>query len=77
MKLIIFILYIFLEKTFSSSIAVFPFQVNRINLENKRYTSTELINLLFEKEFYIPIQLGSQNRKYFGLLSIDDHHPIL
>ena len=77
MKLILFILYIFLDEAFASSIAVFPFQVNRINFENKRYTSTELINLLFEKEFYIPIQLGSQNQKYFGLLSLDDHHPIL
>ena len=77
MKLILFILYIFFEQAFSSSLVVFPFQVNRINFENRRYTSTELINLLFEKEFYIPIQLGSQNQNYFGLLSIDDHHPIL
>jgi len=77
MKLILFILYIFLEKAFSSSIVVFPFQVNRINFHNKRYSSTELINLLFEKQFYIPIQLGSQNQEYFGLLSLDDHHPIL
>ena len=77
MKLILFILYIFLEEAFASSIVVFPFQVNRINFENKRYTSTELINLLFEKEFYIPIQLGSQKQNYFGLLSLDDHHPIL
>jgi len=77
MKLILFILCIFIEKAFSSSIAVFPFQVNRINFHNIRYSSTELINLLFEKQFYIPIQLGSQNQEYFGLLSLDDHHPIL
>jgi len=77
MKLILFIYYIFLEKIFLSSIVVFPFQVNKLTFENKKYTSTEIINLLFEKEFYIPIQLGSQNKNYFGLLSLDDHHPIL
>ena len=59
MKLILFIYYIFLEKIFLSSIVVFPFQVNKLTFENKKYTSTEIINLLFEKEFYIPIQLGS------------------
>ena len=60
-----------------SSIVVLPFELNQINLDNQKYTSTELINLLFEKEFYSPMVLGIDGQKYFGVLSFNDHHPIL
>ena len=77
MKIIIYLLILFLESIFSSSIVVLPFQVNQINFLNKKYSSTELINLLFETELYTPIMLGSENQISFGILSLETHHPIL
>ena len=60
-----------------SSIAVIPFELNQINFKNEKYSSTELINLLFENEYYSPMTLGVERQKYFGVLSFNDHHPIL
>ena len=77
MKIIIYLLILFLESILSSSIVVLPFQVNQINFLNNKYSSTELIKLLFETEFYIPIMLGSQNELSFGIISFETHHPIL
>ena len=61
----------------SSSLVVLPFELNKINFLDKKYLSTEIINLLFKSEFYTPIQLGSDEQKYFGRISLDDHRPIL
>ena len=36
-----------------------------------------LINILFENEFYSSIQLGDKDKKYFGIISFNDHHVIL
>ena len=78
MKLIhIYLKILFFPKILSSSIVVLPFEVNQINFSNKKYSSTEFINLLFKTELYTPIQLGSNNQKYFGIISLDDHHSIL
>lgn len=75
MNLFIYILIINIEYIFS--LVILPFQVNQINFLNKKYSSTELINLLFETEIYIPIKLGQRREDIFGILSFDDHHPIL
>jgi len=77
MKLILYLLILFLVPIHSYKIVALPFEVNQINFTNKKYSPTELLNLLFKTELYTPIQLGSQNEKYFGIISLDDHHPIL
>ena len=77
MKLIIYLLILFFQNIFSSSLVVFPFEVNQINFANKKYNSTELINLLYKIELYTPLQLGSDNQKYFSIISFEDHHPML
>ena len=77
MKLIIYLIILSIETIISSSIAVIPFELNKINFSKKRYSSTELINLLYKVELYTPILLGSENQKYFGLISLNDHHPML
>ena len=38
-----------------------------INFKNERYSTTELINILFENEFYSPMTLGVEGQKYFGV----------
>ena len=73
----IYFFILFFEKISLSSIVVLPFEVNQINFSNKKYSPTELINLLFKKELYTPIRLGSQREEYFGIISFDEHHPIL
>ena len=75
MNLFIYLLIINIE--FILQLAILPFQVNQINILNKKYSSTELINLLFETEIYIPIKLGQEKKDTFGILSFDDYHPIL
>ena len=77
MKLIIYLLILILGFILSSSLVVLPFELNKINFLDKKYLSTEIINLLFKSEFYTPIQLGSDEQKYFGRISLDDHRPIL
>ena len=77
MNFIAFILILNLESIIYSSNAIFQFQVNQMNLLKKKYSSTELINLLFETELYTPIQLGSEKQKTFGIISLDNQHPIL
>ena len=77
MNIIIFLLIFNVESIFSSSLVILPFQINQINFKNKNYNSTELINLLFEKEYYTPIILGSDNQETFGILNFDGQHPIL
>ena len=77
MNIIFDLLILNLCKLTISSMVVIPFELNQINLENQKYTSTELINLLFENEFYSPMTLGVEGQKYFGVLSFNDHHPIL
>ena len=77
MKLFIYLFHIYFETIFSYSIIAIPFEVNEIKFSNKKYSSTELIKLLFIKEFYTPIYLGSEKKKYFGLISLEDRHPIL
>ena len=72
----IIILYFSLIK-FSSSLVVLPFELNQITFKNERYSATELINILFENDFYTSMQLGEKGQKYFGIISFDDHHPIL
>ena len=72
----IIILYFSLIK-FSSSLVVLPFELNQITFKNERYSATELINILFENDFYTSMQLGDKGQKYFGIISFDDHHPIL
>ena len=77
MKLIIYVLILYIETIISYSIVVLPFELNKINFSKKKYSSTELINLLYKVELYTPIQLGSENQKYFGIISLNDHHPML
>ena len=77
MKLIVYLLITFAVTIDSFKIVVLPFEVNQINFSNKKYSPTELINLLFQVELYTPIQLGSDNQKYFSTISFEDHHPIL
>jgi len=62
---------------FSSSLVVLPFELNQITFKKERYSSTELINILFENDYYTSLQLGENGQKYFGIISFDDHHPIL
>ena len=69
MKLILYLLILFLVPIHSYKIVALPFEVNQINFTNKKYSPTELLNLLFKTELYTPIQLGSQNEKYFGIIS--------
>ena len=73
----IYLQILFLSKTLLSSLVVLPFELNQINFSNKKYSSTEFINLLFKTELYTPIQLGSNNQKYFGIISLEDHNSIL
>ena len=78
MKINIFLLlFIFLGKILSFKIAVFPFELNQIDFSYQNYSPTDIINLLFKVELYTLLQLGSDNQKYFGLISVNDHHPIL
>ena len=77
MNIIFHVLILNFSKIIFTSIVILPFEINQINFKNERYSSTELINSLFEIEFYIPIELGDQGQKYFGLISFNDHHPIL
>ena len=77
MNIIFHILIFNFSKFIFCSIVVLPFELNQINLKNGRYSTTELINILFENEFYSSIQLGDKNRKYFGIISFNDHHVIL
>ena len=62
---------------FSSSLVVLPFELNQITFKKEKYSSTELINILFENDYYTSLQLGENGQKYFGIISFDDHHPIL
>ena len=77
MNIIFHIIILNLSQVIFSSIVVLPFELNQINFKKGRYSATELINTLFETEFYTPIQLGEMGQKYFGIISFDDHHPIL
>ena len=77
MNFYIYWLFLFLEKIFSSSIVVFPFEINKIKFSNKKYNSTELINLLYTVEYYTPLELGLEKQKYFGIISLSAHHPML
>ena len=77
MNIIFHIIILNLSQVIFSSIVVLPFELNQINFKKGRYSATELINTLFETEFYTPIQLGEKGQKYFGIISFDDHHPIL
>ena len=77
MNIIFHILIFNFSKFIFCSIVVLPFELNQINFKNERYSATELINILFENEFYSSIQLGDKNKKYFGIISFNDHHVIL
>ena len=77
MNIIFHILILNINKILLCSIVVLPFELNQINFKNERYSPTELINILFENEFYVSIQLGDQNKNYFGIISFNDHHVIL
>ena len=77
MNIIFHILILNINKILLCSIVVLPFELNQINFKNERYSPTELINILFENEFYVSIQLGDKNKNYFGIISFNDHHVIL
>ena len=77
MNIIFHILIFNFSKFIFCSIVVLPFELNQINFKNERYSTTELINILFENEFYCSIQLGDKNKKYFGIISFNAHHVIL
>ena len=77
MKSIIYLLILSIEAIFSSQIVVIPFEINKINFSKNRYSSTELINILYKVELYTPIRLGSESQIFFGIISLNDHHPML
>ena len=77
MNLYKYLLILMLEQILSSSIVVIPFEINKIKFSNKKYSATELINLLYTVEIYTPIELGAEKQKYFGIISLSDHHPML
>ena len=77
MNLYKYLLILILEQIFSSSIVVIPFEINKIKFSNKKYSAIELINLLYTVEIYTPIELGAEKQKYFGIISLSDHHPML
>ena len=77
MKLNNFLLtFLLLGKILSHKIAVFPFEINQIDF-SKNYSPNDIINLLFKVELYTPLQLGLDDQKYFGIISLEDHHPML
>ena len=77
MNIIFHLLILNLGKIIHSSIVVIPFELNEINFKNEKLSATELINNLFENEFYTTMQLGDEKIKSFGIISFTDHHPIL
>ena len=77
MNIIFHLLILNLGKIIHSSIVVIPFELNEINYKKDKISSTELINNIFEKEFYTTVQLGDEKNKSFGIISFTDHHPIL
>ena len=77
MNIIFHLLILDICKFIFSSIVVIPFELVKINFKNEKYSSTDLINILFENEFYTPMKLGTDGQEYFGIISFNDHHLIL
>ena len=73
-----FSLFIIFNSIISSlTLLVLEFEINELNFQNKKYSPTEFLNIYFKSEYYTPLQLGNQNKYYFGLISFDYHFPVL
>ena len=77
MNIIFHLLILNLCKIIINSIVVLPFEINQINFKDNKYSATELIKILFEVDYYTTIKLSNEEQRYFGIISFNDHHPIL
>ena len=77
MNIIFHLLILNLCKIIINSIVVLPFEINQINFKDNKYSATELIKILFEVDYYTTIKLSNEKQRYFGIISFNDHHPIL